>query len=274
MVNSISHIFAFLLLVLPLYACSGDKSAKTDIAEIENCDSIPDGIKRLVKAVAEDDSVGFSAMVSYPLARPYPLRDIESAEQMKGYYPILVDDSLKSVITKSHPGDWEEYGWRGWSLKGGEYVGIDEDLYDVSYLSGRERMMLDSLTLLDIGSVDSALRHGWTPVMCLKGAENGDVYRIDSTRDREGMPHYRMLVYSHGSDLHGTPLLNMTGHMESEGTAGTRTYYFVSDSGLRASFSPDVPDGSSLEIEFTDTRNSTDSVVSVTRVYWLDLTTK
>lgn len=271
MVNSFLYIIALLPLLLPLSACSGAESSKKDISRIEDCDSIPDGIKRLVKAVAEDDSTGFSALVSYPLSRPYPLRDIETAEQMMAYYPVLVDDSLKKVITESCPADWEEYGWRGWSLKGGDYVWVDSELYDVSYLSAREREMLDSLTEKDMGSVDSGFRQGWAPAMCLQGIENGEVYRVDSSRDENGMPHYRMLVYHSGADLHGKPSLIMTGHKETEGTARTAVYFFTSDTGVHAIYIADIPDGSVPEIEFTDADHATDSVVPVARAYWLDL---
>lgn len=271
MVNSISQIFVFLLLLLPLSACNGGKSAKTDIGEIEHCDSIPDGIKRLVRAVAENDSADFSALVSYPLSRPYPLHDIETPEQMRDYYSVMVDDSLKDVITHSIPSDWVEYGWRGWSLKGGNYLWLDEDLYDVSYVSAREKMMLDSLTLRELNSLDSTLRSGWMPVMCLKGLENGAVYRIDSSRDNDGAPHYRMLVYQEGTSLGGKPSIVLQGHKEVEGTAGTTTYFFISDNGIRALYEADIPDGSAPKIEFTYPDAVEDSIIPVTRAYWLDL---
>lgn len=266
MVNSVCHIFALLLVILPMASCSGGKVTDGDISRIENCDSIPDPVKRLVRVVSENDSAGFAAMVSYPLSRPYPLRDIETPDQMRVYYPVMVDDSLKSMITGSAPEDWREYGWRGWSLHGGDYLWIDEDLYDVAYMSAREREMLDSLTSREMDSVETGFRKGWTPVMCLKGMDNGAVYRIDMSRTEKGAPRYRMLAYDSGSDLRALPAAVYEGHKETEGTARTSTYYFTSPDGQRVIFSPDIPDGTLPVIEFPDT------AVTVTRAYWLDLT--
>ena len=134
MANPISHIFILLLLLLPFSACDRSKSVSAATSGIEQSDSIPEEVKKLVSIVAKDDSAAFSTIVSYPLSRPYPLKDIETSEQMKQYYSVLVDDSLKSVIVTSRPEDWEKYGWRGWGLKGGAYVWLDTEIYDVSYL--------------------------------------------------------------------------------------------------------------------------------------------
>lgn len=266
MINSIYYIILLLLVVMPIASCGKGKAPKPDVSEIEKCDSLPEGVKKLVRIVADNDNSGFAAMVSYPLSRPYPLHDIENQEQMKVYYSVMVDDSLRNAIAGSHPEDWDEYGWRGWSLKGGGYVWIDDSLYDVSYLSARERVMLDSLTAKDMESVESGLRQGWTPVMCLKGNENGAVYRIDMSRTEKGAPHYRMLVYDKDTDLRSVPTIVYEGHKETEGTAGTSTYYFTDADGHRAVFVADIPDGSMPKIEFTDT------IIPVVRAYWLDLT--
>ena len=276
MVNPISHIFILLLLLLPFSACDRSKSVSAATSGIEQSDSIPEEVKKLVSIVAEDDSAAFSTIVSYPLSRPYPLKDIETSEQMRQYYSVLVDDSLKSVIVTSRPEDWEKYGWRGWGLKGGAYVWLDTEIYDVSYLSARERMMLDSLTARDMGSIEEPLRKGWSPVMCLKGMENGTVYRIDSSHDsHDGTeePCYRMLVYNVGSQLSGKPSMILTGHKETEGSAGTATYFFVSDDGVKAVYMADIPDGSQPHIEFCFPASECDSLVHVSRAYWLDLET-
>lgn len=268
MINTISHIFTFaaMLFILPLAGCGSKEASKPDISEIETCDSIPDGVKKLVKAVADNDSVGFSAIVSYPLSRPYPLRDIENAEEMKNYYPVMVDDSLREVLTASHPEDWEEYGWRGWSLKNGDYLWVDSDIYDVAYLSAREKAMLDSLKAKEMESIENNYRSGWSPVMCLKGLENGAVYRIDEADKDSDQTGFRLLVYAPGGDLRGIPADVYTGSKEVQGTAGITIYHFKSKEGRNATFAADVTDNSTPAIEFPD------STIQVVRTYWLDLT--
>lgn len=269
MINSISHILGIVLLALPLAGCSGG-TKKADISEIEGCDSIPKSVKALVRAVADNDTVRFAEMVNYPLSRPYPLHDIEDEVQMRQYYGVMVDDSLRNVIVSSRPDDWEEYGWRGWTIGRGDYLWVDEDLYDVSYVSARERAMLDSLTTTEISTLELHLRDGWRPVMCMKGVENGSVYRIDERRNRQGAPEYRLLGYVEGADLRSIPFENLTGHAEIEGTAGTLIYHFTSPTGAKAVFEPEVPDGSLPQIDFTSPAGVR-TAVPVVRAYWLDL---
>ena len=257
----------YLPLLICTFGCLGacSRNPRPDISELEKCDSIPLSIKKLVKAVADNDTAAFASLVSYPLQRPYPLRNIETPQQMKGYYSVMVDDSLRRVLTSSRPGDWEEYGWRGWSLKRGEYVWVDADLYAVDYLSARERVMLDSLVAADMGTLSRDLAEGWIPELCLQTHEDNAVMRIDSRKDAHISPRYRLLIYPAGSDLRGAPAYTLNGYRDSEGTAGTRVYTFGTPSGREVRFSPDIPDGSSPVVEFPDT------VVSVNQTYWLDL---
>lgn len=236
------------------------------LSGIEADDSIPAGVKRLVSLVASDDSVGFSKIVSYPLQRPYPLKDIEDEKEMQAYYHYLVDDSLRNAITHAGPSNWSEYGWRGWSLDDGRYVWIDDNVYAVNYISRHERHMLDSLTRSEIASLAPELRSGWHPVMCLKNDSDGTVYRIDSVdSNHDGTPDgtgYRLAVYNPATDLHGVPDHLINGELTTEGTAGVATFAFVDDHGSRFEIEPDSPD--SGPVLFLPN----DSTVSLTRSYW------
>ena len=82
-----------------------------------------------------------------------------------------------------------------------------------------------------------------------------------------------MLVYNVGSQLSGKPSMILTGHKETEGSAGTATYFFVSDDGVKAVYMADIPDGSQPQIEFCFPASECDSLVHVSRAYWLDLET-
>lgn len=257
----------YLPLLICAFGCLGAcrHNSRPDISELEKCDSIPLSIKKLVRAVADDDSVAFASLVSYPLLRPYPLHNIDTPEQMVSYYSVMVDDSLRSVLTSSRPGDWEEYGWRGWSLKRGEYVWVDADLYAVNYLSAREKVMLDSLIAADMGSLHRELAEGWVPELCLQTHRDGGVMRIDTRKDSWISPPYRLLIYPAGSNLRETPAYTLNGYRDSEGTAGNTFYKFGTPSGREVLVYPYMPDGSTPIVEFPDT------IVSVNHAYWLDL---
>lgn len=261
--------FAF---TVPLAGCGrgskGDARDKAVVA-VEACDSIPSPVKKLVRAVADNDSDGFAALVSYPLQRPYPLRDIRDADEMKKYYRELVDDSLRKVITTSGPEKWSEYGWRGWTLDDGRYIWVDDDVYDVQYISQKELKAIDSLSRREVETMAPSLRQGWLPTLCLRDDTHGTVYRIDkrTRHDRgQGGHHYRLAVYGPGSDLREIPAQLLEGLMENEGTAGTVIYRFHDRSGAETIIEPDAPDTPSPILV-----TPSDSTIELTRAYWHEL---
>lgn len=269
MLGSFSHIAFLAISAISLTACNNAKS-DNNIAEIENSDSIPVKVKQLIRAVADNDSVGFAGLVSYPLSRPYPLRDLNNKEELEKYYSKLVDDSLKSALTSSKVSDWEEYGWRGWSLKNGEYLWIDENLYDVPYVSSSEHIVMDSLVRLEIATLHPSLRNGWRPAGALRSHDKKTICRIDRQTSGETDPIYRLSVYRNGANLSEIPTDIFTGHKTTEGTAGTRIYHFADTVGSHAVFEPETPDGSVPQIEFIYGNGVVDTF-AVERIYWMDL---
>lgn len=264
-------LFSFTLSsVLP--GCVRSSSAgngDTAVEAVEKSDSIPEPVKKLVRAVADNDSAGFAALVSYPLQRPYPLRDIDDAEQMKVYYHELVDDSLRNAITKSGPEKWSEYGWRGWSLEDGRYIWVDDNVYDVQYISQKELKAMDSLSREEVASMAPSLRPGWRPTLCLRDDARGTVYRIDKrTREnrKKGGHHYRLAIYIPGSDLREIPSQLLEGLMENEGTAGTIIYRFHDDAGAETLIEPDAPETATPILILPN-----DSAIELTRAYWHEL---
>lgn len=261
--------FAF---AVPLAGCGRDSKGEARdkaVVAVEACDSIPSPVKKLVRAVADNDSDGFAALVSYPLQRPYPLRDIRDADEMKKYYRELVDDSLRKVITTSGPEKWSEYGWRGWTLDDGRYIWVDDDVYDVQYISQKELKAIDSLSRREVETMAPSLRQGWLPILCMRDDTRGTVYRIDKRTQknpRKGGHYYRLAVYTPGSDLHDIPAQLLEGLMESEGTAGIVTYRFHDKTGAETVISPDAPDAASPLLT-----TPSDSTVKLTRAYWHEL---
>ena len=265
------YLIYLIAIMLSAFGCAKSKDTSS-ISEINDCDSLPNGVKMHTRAIADNDAESFSSLVSYPLQRPYPLKNIENEEQMKRYYPVLIDDSLKSVIVDATPGDWAEYGWRGWSIKKDNYIWVDEDVYSIPYISKRETEVRDSLIKADLKSIPVNLSKGWLPMQCLKGDGNEFVYRIDYKRDNSGKTLYRLCVYDGDSDLSGAPLDVMTGYREVEGSAGTATYYFQDKKGNTAIYAADIPDDSQPEIVFTNSETGDiEKEVPVINAYWLDI---
>lgn len=261
---------ASLMAVCMVSACSSDKNSETSNYEkILSNDSIPDVIKSVVKAVYENDSEGFAKVVDYPLQRPYPLKDIMNEDEMKAYYPVLVDDSLRNVITDSSPADWQEYGWRGYSLKDGSYLWIGENIYDVGYVSAKEQAMIDSLSLLETNSLPEQIRQGWQPVLTLLSNEDGKIYRIDIKTETREAPVYRLSIYNHASDkpsLGGMPDEMINGYMTVEGSANVVSYIFHGKEGNDYIISPDDPSSGSPILTLPDGGEE-----ELQKAYWYEL---
>lgn len=245
------------------------------VNEILNNDSIPDDVKQFVKSVDSDDSVSFSKLVSYPVSRPYPLHDIENEKQMRKYYKRIVDDSLKKVIRESGPEDWFEAGWRGWSVKDGNYVWIDGQVYDINYVSKQEQKDIDSLSKAEIASLHPSLRGDWTPVGCLISRDHKNVYRIDAHRrhgkkNRNDRDSLRMSIYDRKIRPEEMPRRVLTGHEETEGSAAIVIYYFSDGNGTTVSYNANGTNEEGPAIYYTD-KAGNETRVDVSPGYWLDI---
>lgn len=215
--------------------CGGKTPARDSDSTAVVTDSLPADVTDIVDAVTKDDRERFSSRVNYPLERPYPLKDIKDQEEMKSYYQVMVDDSLKNVIAKSKGDDWSSEGWRGWTVKEGKYLWIDGEIYEVTYLSARERLMKDSLVAREKASLPPSLSKGWMPEWVMEDADEGTLYRIDADslalaklRDDEIADggEYRLSIYRRGGDLKKEPERVLRGRRRMEGTVGSVSYYF------------------------------------------------
>lgn len=247
--------------------------AASSVESVLACDSLPKAVKQVVKAVAANDSSALSRLIEYPLERPYPLHNIADAKAFMAYYPTLVDDSLRRVITGSGPSAWEEFGWRGWSLSDGQYLWLDTRIYSVTYLSRREQQLTDSLSRLEIASLAPSLRGAWKPVTCLKAREGDAVYRIDLAADPHKGPAYRLAKFDSPAAMRSQPAKVLSGYIETEGSAMLVTYHFRGKDGETVEYSPDPVENSSPSLLVTGPDGSTVEI-EVIPAYWLDLLPK
>lgn len=265
------YIFIPLLvfLLLPLSGCGKHQKGTEEASEVLKSDSIPREVKDVVKAISDNDSDGFAKLVSYPLARPYPLEDIKNEDEMKHYYSKMVDDSMRNVVTKSKVHDWEPVGWRGWTVDNGEYVWIDSLVYDVNYVSPEEMKERKKLMDSEIATLPENLRKGdWTPETCLKVVDRKRIARIDSHKEESADTSvYRMAIFDSIAPQRLHPTAVMRGYKTFEGSAGTIYYIFTDGKGTQAVYEEDLPDSPGAVIIFTRPDNTVEEV-EVEKTYW------
>lgn len=249
-----------------LLSCKGREGGnRSEDVVMDESYPLPVVVNQVVEAVSNGDAHSFAGNISYPLVRPYPLRNIEDSVQMVAYYPILVDDSLRNVVAKSDRKDWSEAGWRGWTLDAGQYLWIDEKVYAIPYLSATEKAMLDVAIARDMETLAPDLRKGWSPEYCLVGTTDGTLYRVDHNL-KDGK--YRMLVYNKGTKLGNKPSAILQGEMSTEGTEANRVFTFRASNGDFMEYLYD-DSGEGASLTYT-AKGGKERNIDVTPVYWLD----
>lgn len=251
-----------------IVSCSS-RGGNDNRSDIRNS-SLPKEVKAVVMAAADRDSSALISQFDYPLQRPYPLHDIGDEEMMRDYYHTLVDDSLLNVLSTSSVSEWQDFGWRGWTVSDGRYLWIDGGIYDLTYMSGREKRLYDKLVYDDLATLPPALSRGWTPEGCWTSEDDDEVYRLDSQKGANGV-RYRLMVYPDRQQLHGQPDKIYYGHLELEGSAMVQTYYFDGPDGVRLVFMPESADaGMPATLTYEDEKGGMTDV-AVLPAYWLDL---
>lgn len=270
----------YILILLPLsLLTSCNHSASDRMDNYDTDDSIPIEVHHIREVLAADDSTGFASMISYPLERPYPLKDIRDSVEMKSYYSTIVDDSLKNIIAKSANKDWKQYGWRGWTLADGEYLWLDGKIYDITYLSHNERRQLEDLISKEIESLPEDMRGNWLPAICYTDPESGSVYRIDSdtlsdsiaTEADDTTPNYRLAVYKRGADLHKHPSRMLKGKKHRHGSSASAVYYFSRNLPVAGTDSAEFVIEEYSQETGEPTLYNNDIRYELIKTYWLDL---
>lgn len=253
-------LFSGISVLLALSACDGNK--------------YPPDVKMVVKAVQENNPKDFAAVCSYPVERPYPLRDVKDQTEMSNYYDVLMDDSLRKVITKSKPEEWEDLGWRGKTVRDGSYVWVDDNkVYSIPYISKAEKELIGTLSEEEMKSLPQEMRAGWHPAGCLVSLDDGSVFRIDAN-DRADAPTdslLRMSIYNIATELTGLPDMQLTGFMKTEGSAGIRTYYFRDTNGDSLEYSPDDSGDNEENLVIWKPVNGNARSLKVAKAYWRDV---
>ncbi len=232
------------------------------------------GIERVRLSIIHNKPEEFAHEVSYPVQRPYPLRDIKDSTEMKKYYNVMVDDSLRDIVRKTPASEWTGDGWKGWKINDEGYLWYDgEKLYAVDYISELEAQMLDSLQRREIQSLDKSMQPGWLPVTVLKNVKDGTLYRIDRDSMAEMINDgvtVRLAVYPPKSNYHKRPRRLMKGKVRTEGTIGAHIFEFSDSTGLKAQYN-DSPTSNEESLDMLMIYPQGDTIVNVVvPTYWLD----
>ena len=234
-------------------------------------DSIISRITKVRHCITEGTPSEVASVFTYPVLRPYPLRDIVDSSAMLDYLNVMVDDSLKAIISSVAPEDWLPLGWRGYTpTDDGDVLMWDGGIYDFNYVSSKESKLREELSRKEIESLHPSLRKGWKPYYCMKSVTDGRLFRIDTAENdtaKNGEGLLRLRAYAPNSSLSDMPEMNLRGHMISEGSEGNRVLHFSAGDTI-LDFILDLSDDSRSQIEIVKGGEYTSSYV--TPIYWRD----
>lgn len=264
-ISKIATLGLLLATSISLQSCKANEHNDDTTAGIAG--ARPDeALTKLAQALAEGDAPGFASLCVYPIIRPYPLKDIEDSVAMVDYFPILVDEPLRSMFRDSRPDDWESYGWRGWSIAGSNPLWFDEGVQTIEYLSPAEAGLQRILAREELMSLAPQFRDGWTPVMTLVEIDGDRVFRIDSKAET-----FRLMGFDRVDNISEIPAMLLLGRVETEGSAGLQHYTFTGASGMEAEFMPDAPDPA---ISLKHPQSDGIDACPVRPAYWRDIIKK
>ena len=242
-----------------------DAKAEKDSSDSSYVEPRPEAaLNELMRTLSENDAPGFAALCVYPIPRPYPLKSIEDSVSMVDYFPIIVDDSLRNYIKKSKIDDWENYGWRGWSIGDARPIWFDDGVEIIDYVSPAESGLQKILAREEIMSLAPQFRDGWIPVMTLKEIDGDKVFRIDTHNES-----YRLMGFDKIEHMRGIPSILMIGSASSEGSAGYAIYSFSDSTGTQAEFIPDAEPP--VKITIKNKKQKREDSYEVRQSYWRDI---
>lgn len=205
---------------LPGYPAPQDINEDSEILEISGTKkNIPD----IVKAIINKDPAVLSQLTAFPIKRVYPLKSIETPEQLEEYFDTLFDDAFIEELKKSSLDDWHCAGWRGYSYGNGK-LWVYDYLVGITYSSAKEQALLRKLIDIDKESTSLDMEK-WTPCDCFTEVSGAFLVRLD--KSEEDM--FRLSIFNRGTPLSAMPDVIMYGTETIEGSMANRFFEFSSE---------------------------------------------
>jgi hypothetical protein len=132
-----------------------------------------EGIVHLIDCLKKNKKEQIAEMISYPLAREYPVPSIKNKQDFILRFNEIFDDTLKRLIITSKPAtDWSEMGWRGIMLfQGDVWMDFEGRLIAINYQSKTEKEIKERLIATEKSKLHFSLVNFKKPVYILETAK-------------------------------------------------------------------------------------------------------
>lgn len=185
-----------------------------------------ENISKLMLAIINGDADALAEVMSFPIYRRYPAKDIENAQELKKLFNILFDDSIKNVLKYATINDWDMVGWRGYMLYNGVYLWATEigTLHYINYESSKYKTYIKQLKKEERQKLDES--DLWVTIDCLVAIDSTVFLRLEEWDNAQ-----RLHVFTHDENRN-TQHMVFNGIMETQGSCQNDCYWYACSEGL------------------------------------------
>lgn len=191
-------------------------------------DDAQENHKVIMQAIIDGDAEKLAYVIEFPIYQGYPLKDINNARELKQFFNILFDDSIKNVLQKASLDDWSPMGWRGCMLLDGEYLWTTEEglLHFVTYESQalkqyEQKMRMEEQKMRMEEQQDLNESTEWFTHSCYLAEDSSVFLRLETFDGVE-----RLHVFTQ-SDIPYKRHLIFNGSVEYEGSCHNEVYWYA-----------------------------------------------
>lgn len=116
-------------------------------------------IQKLINTFKAKDKAKIADLISYPLRRQYPLKDVQNKNDLINRFDDIFDKDFLDKVAKSKISDWSEVGWRGIMFDDGAlWINDDGKIVTVNYQSSKEKQLLVNAIQADNNQLPKSLQ--------------------------------------------------------------------------------------------------------------------
>jgi hypothetical protein len=178
-------------------------------------------IQKLINVFKTKNKTKIADLISYPLRREYPLKDVKDKNDFIQRFDDIFDKEFVEHVAKSKMKDWSQVGWRGIMLDDGAlWIDDEAKIMTVNYQSAKEKELLANAIQADKNQLAKSLQNFEKPVYLIF-TKNYKI-RIDETK--EGI--YRYAAWKIKNVKSDPDIIIENGVLEFQGSGGNHTITF------------------------------------------------
>jgi hypothetical protein len=178
-------------------------------------------IQKLINTFKAKDKAKIADLISYPLRRQYPLKDVQNKNDLIKRFDDIFDKDFLDKVAKSKISDWSEVGWRGIMFDDGAlWINDDGKIVTVNYQSSKEKQLLVNAIQADNNQLPKSLQDFEKPAYLIFTKN----YKIRIDEKAEGI--YRYAAWKIKNAKSEPDIIIENGVMEFQGSGGNHTITF------------------------------------------------